>query len=137
MTKPNCTAVGTVLRVAQVPASERAKPYTAVDIEMAPEERSGKGYRMRVSIRVAGECPSACVQGALVSISGPGSLTTFEHNGKWYPKLTIYGRPEVIGAGGNFNAVGESEPVPRPQKSERIPTAPLLEKNDDEDSVPF
>lgn len=140
MTKPNCTAVGTVTRVAQVPASERAKPFTSVDIEMAPEERSGKGYKMRVSIRVAGECPSACVQGALVSISGPGSLTTFEHNGKHYPKLTIYGRPEVIAGdprepggdkwGNTDDPVKHAPPLGRPAPSTQ-PSAI------DQDDVPF
>jgi len=142
MTKPNCTAVGTVIRVAQVPASERAKPFTSVDIETAPEERSGKGYKMRVSIRVAGECPSACVQGALVSISGPGSLTTFEHNGKHYPKLTIYGRPEVMGGrdprepggdkwGNVDDPVKNSPPLGRPKPTSADHAAAA------EDDVPF
>lgn len=139
MTKPNVTAVGTVIKVTHVPASERANPYTAIDIKLSPEERSGKGYTTRVSIRVAGECSSACVQGALVSISGPGSLTTFEWNGKWHPKLTVYGRPEVIrGLTGGDPTGSADDPVKKATTLGRPkPTSADHAAAVAEDDVPF
>ena len=141
MIEPQCTAVGTVTDVTQVTPNNGGKPYTSVKIEMAPEERTGKGYKQRVNIRVAGENPSRCVKGAIISISGPLTASTHEWKGKHYAQLTIYGRPQVVIDAPNEQSY-ENARVPRestaaegrparPTAISQPPAAP------EEDDVPF
>ena len=152
MTKIHGTAVGIVTRITPVAATSTRKAFTSVDIEMAPEERSGKGYKERVAIRSVGEPPSRCQVGAIVSVSGELSASTFEAKGKWYARLSIYGRIEVVDDAPQGNSVASTNqllpqqaypkqttdyrpPAAKEQPVANSPALPLSEEDTSE--VPF
>ena len=146
MQKIHGTAVGIVKRITPVAATGTRKAFTSVDIEMAPEERTGKFYKERVAIRSMGDPPSRCQEGAIVSVSGELSASTFEAKGKWFARITIYGRIEVVDDApqGQAHQTAQCVGVPLPNSGPLAPkkmdvaTSPALPLSEEDTSeVPF